>query len=107
MTAHSSLLPGHYASTRTPDGAGRGVLADEPVKEMTMDEWTDAQLIRQWWHIYRQVLARPAAQTRWHTELHSLTAECERRVIVREGQPMPRTGADDLARECDLARGMR
>lgn len=68
------------------------------------DDWTNGALVRQWWYIYAQVLLRPAARTKWHAELEQLTAACEARGIVRDGRPMPRDGAEDLADQCDVIR---
>lgn len=62
---------------------------DEPV--------CDAQVIRQWWSTYLWILQ---LHDRDVSHLFPITDECVKRGIVKEGLPMPRTGSDDLAKEC-------
>jgi hypothetical protein len=62
------------------------------------DGMTDVQLIRQWWYVYHWTLSEPGRPLE---ELNALTKECEARGIVKPLLPMPRTGAEDLAAQCD------
>ena len=65
-------------------------------------EWSDRDLIRQWWYLYRQVLRQPANwQAPCFTEMKEVDAECARRNLIVQGRPMTRIGAEDLADACD------
>lgn len=90
------MKSGSLSSYRAAGGFGPQDPDDEQI--------SDATLIRQWWYVYLWTLQDRARDI---GQLNELTAECERRRIVRHGVPMPRTGADDLAEQCDRARGVK
>lgn len=56
-------------------------------------------LLRQWWYLYLHLLKKdmPSALE----ELDVVSKECERRGIIKVGIPMPRDGAEDLAKQVD------
>lgn len=65
---------------------------------------TRAQLIRCWWHNYLWVLRQGNTAPGILDNLNKMTKECEERGIVVQGRPMPRTGSEDLADQCDEAK---
>jgi hypothetical protein len=65
------------------------------VVHITDDQINDVSrtmLIRQWWYLYAHLLRERSKK--WQDELTAVTDECERRGIVKLGQPMPKDGAD-------------
>lgn len=56
-------------------------------------------LIRQWWYLHALALKEGIA--RWRMERDLVTDELLNRGIVKYGVPMPRDGAEDLARQVD------
>lgn len=67
----------------------------------------DTQLIRQWWYEYSQVLREELTRLGSTSRLKPIADELQARGIIREGYPMPRTGAEDLAADCDQIRRSR
>lgn len=55
-------------------------------------------LVREWWYTYELLLREGS---KWQKKLNQLTAEGEKRGIIRPGVPMPRDCAEDLAAKCD------
>ena len=65
-----------------------------------MSERTD--FIRTWWRCYYHLLASgPASRGLWQEELNRLTDRGQQLGIIKAGVPMPKDGAEDLARDCD------
>jgi len=67
------------------------------------DDVPESALIRAWWYEYLHVL-KGGQGLGSQVKLCELTDECERRGIVKPHRPMPRTGAEDLADQCDEAK---
>jgi hypothetical protein len=95
--ASGEYISGKYPGTRTP--ASNEALEFETREGRNLWEWT--MLVREWWATYRLVLDHPADFSPANRRLNELTAECERRGIVRPGRPMPRDCAEDLAADVD------
>jgi hypothetical protein len=67
-----------------------------------LTELSNTALIRQWWYTYCEILTGNGPTVT--KDLIPLTDECERRGIVKAGLPMPRDGAEDLAKDCEYTR---
>ena len=66
-----------------------------------------SELIRQWWEEYRRVLSDPTNGLGKLDTLNAMTKELEARGIVKEGCPMPKTGCQLLADECERLKRKR
>ena len=62
------------------------------------NDWTRPMLIRQWWYVYLWNLKQNERDPGW---LNEMTDVCQSRGIIKEGLPMPKDGAEDLAKEVD------
>ncbi len=69
------------------------------IPEKTLATWSRKMLLREWWYLYLVHLKRPMDKTL--ERINAITAECERREIVKPGLPMPKDGAEDLARDVE------